>query len=284
MTGKRIWTLVALVPLLTIGVVVLESGLEGVLIPAYEATVDTGGVELDLTAVEEIERRGVDVCPATGPAVIPADLAGRAAAECEPVDGHGGWGYVIGMSVIAAAGAGAARRFGNRAASLLPIAVAVDAAGALAHAYAARAWVDGWWGVVPAGLIAAVLPIILLVVVVPTLLLLIPTGSLRTPRWRVVIGLAAVVAAGLALGAVTYPFVIGSAVNPLAGPWSWATADHLMGLGWTAWMGVVLLAASSLPWRIYDGARWLGNRKLHAATPDHADPSPPVASWGGSGR
>lgn len=283
MTGRWLWALVAVVPLMTSSILLLEAELDGAVIPSYQATVGEGAkVDLDLMAVVEIERRNVAVCPAAGPAAIPTDLAATVAAECDPFDGHGGAGYVIGMSLAAIAGAVVARRFDNRAGALLTVAVALDAAGALFATYAIRGWFEDWSGVALAGTVGGVLSTVMLVAVVPALIVRIPTGRIRTRRWRAVVASASLVAAWLVAGTVVYPVVIASVVNPLAGPWTLATAESAMGLGWAAWMIVLLLAASSVPWRIYDGIRWWGARRASTSVPDDGDPAPAVTSQGGS--
>ena len=209
---------------------------------------------------------------ATGVLILESGLAGTVLQVSEPevsgeipefvFDGHGGAGYAIGMTLIAVLGAVIVTRTSNRTGALLTLVVFTDVIGALFAAYGYRSLIIGELpGGVAVGLIGSIFPPVLLALAVPALILHFPTGRLRTHRWRWVLAMGLIVTIYLVVGQLAYPLVLSLASNPIRAPWSLSTANDVLGVGWTAWMGLMVATASSLLWRGYDGVQWLIARR-----------------------
>ena len=265
-----LWGIVVGIAVMGAALVALESGLEDESLPdfiwaeegettddeieyANKVGIDPAAVALDLDAVEELDRRDIEVCPAVDAPAVPADLAARAPVSCPAFDGHGGVGYPLVATAVAALGAGLYTWKRNRIGLYLTAVVLFDMVGAVAGAYAFRSLVfrpGSLIGGHVAAYIASLSWIPLLIVAVPVLILMLPTGRLVSPRWRIVVHALVAVAVVLALIQLVHPFLLGPILNPVDFGLAISTANSAFDLANTAWLLLTLVALASLPWRL----------------------------------
>lgn len=244
---NRVLGLVVLVLALGVLLVALESGLSGEPVPSYISSSD-----FDDEAYARLFDEGEVVCSQVEEIVFSGDV------ECVPFDDHGGLAYSAIMTALAVVGAGLVLRWNNQIGWLLMLAPLVDLAGAVATAYAIKGAVIEPGGL-PASRLAAVIGsvawIALLVLIIPRFLMTIPSGRLRSKRWRWAVRFTYIVAALLGLIAIFHPMLVGSIPNPIGAPWSVETADSLFGLAILGMMASWAVAGLALVIRVIGALR-----------------------------
>ena len=221
---SRVLVLLALIVALGLTLTALETGIGDQLVPDYVSTDD-----FDIDAYERTFDAGSPICAPDGSVTI-------AHVDCKPFDDHGGIAYAVLMTAIAAAGTALVIGRGARIGWLLIVIPLTDLIGAVATAYATRGAVldePNTPGATVAAFVGSTAWIVLLVVLVPRFLLTVPTGHLRSNRWRWATRFTHAVAVLLAAIALLHPLLVASIPNPMALPWSVATAD--------SWFDIVIL-------------------------------------------
>lgn len=273
------WAMVLLAAVLGPPLLVVEADLENEPIPSYVTTthgeptdelhayaarvgLDPGDIELDVDAVGDLHDRGINPC--TPGTTIPDDLAPGTPFACGSFDGHGGPAYPTVFTLIIAFGAFVVHRWRNRLGWYLGLAALCDLAGAAAGAFAVRDELQG--GGSPVGFLAVQVGslawVVLLIVLLPLIILTIPSGRLRSARWRVVVAGAGALAVAVGAVQVFHPLQIGLVANPLRAPWAVSTADGALDILMQLWMLVMAGALLSLIVRV---VAWLRHESRGAA-------------------
>ncbi len=270
------WLLAGLIPALGLLLVALESDLGSASVPDYiidrDASVeideyasaqDVAGssVSFDIAAVEELQRRSVNPCPAAGESPqVPRDLASSTPMTCRPYDDHGGIAYVVAATAFGLIGAGIFLKRGNNLGLLLLLAALTDVAGGLTSAYALKG-LSIKPGSLPAahvaGALGAIAWVVLLVLIVPGFTMRIPSGRMRSDRWRWLERFTFVAASLLIVTQWLHPFLFGPVANPLRLQWSIETANTLFDVGIQMWMASLAIAVIAPLMNAWD---WTSNK------------------------
>lgn len=244
---RRVWGLVAATAILGVLLLALESGLDGRPVPSYISSQD-----FPIASYERLLGADRALCATSG------DLLLSGSVECVAFDGHGGAGYALLATVVAASGALLVTQSRNRIGWLLMLVPLVDLSGAVSLAYVTQgAHVEPGSLPMPqlAAMAASVTWILLLVLVIPRLVMTFPNGRLPSDRWRWGLRFTYVAAGALLAVAMFHPMLAGSIPNPIALPWSVATADSVFGVAVVGMLASWGIAALALLVRVFTSLR-----------------------------